>query len=137
MDAWMKKTLGGGLFALVALVAMYGDKFWQAAGGAVNFMVLLADKAPLGVGSFALSIALATFAQAFFAPFVRLKCAPSTQLVLSAIGLVIGLGAMTLQLRTLNGVLLGLMAGFASPFVYQLLAAAWGLALRASPESDP
>jgi hypothetical protein len=138
MDKWLRNTLGIGFGGLFVLLAANGEKFWQAAEGAVRFMVLLADKAPFGVGSFALALALGALAQAFLAPFVRLKCPASVQLVLMVIGFAFGCGAMVAQLPTLNGVLLGLMAGFAAPFFYQLLAAAFGLALRAtSPEMDP
>lgn len=138
MDKWLKSTLGIGFGGLIALVALYGDKFWTAGEGAVRFMALLADKAPLGSGSFALALALGTLAQAFLAPFVKLKCESSRQLVLMVVGLLFGLGVMVLQLPTLNGVLLGLMAGFIAPFAYQLLAVAWRLALRAAkPEPSP
>ena len=135
MDGWLKKTLGLGFGGLVALVALYGDKFWTAAEGALRFMTLLAAQAPLKVGSFFLALALAVLAQAFLRPFVRLKCPQSDQLLLSGVGLAFGVGVMALQLHTLNGVLLGLMAGFASPFVYQLLAAGFRLALRPRTEA--
>lgn len=123
MNAWLKSTLGISAAGLLALVALHGKAFIASLEAAFLFLFKLAHDAPLGVGSFALALSLAVVAQAFVARFIVVRCARSRDLIVAMLGLVIGTGVMWIQLHTLDGLLLGLLAGFMSPFAYLTLAA--------------
>lgn len=125
-----------GLAVLIA-VAANGKNLVAALEAAFLFMVTLADKAPLGLGSFALASALAVAAQAFLHKFASqlFPCSKSRDALYALAGFGIACSVMFLQLRTLNGLLLGLLAGFASPFLYQLTGGAWSLLV--GPPVDP
>lgn len=138
MNNWLKSTLGISGAGLFALIALHGGAFFEAMQGALIFMVKLAHDAPLGLGSFVLASALAVVAQAFVSRFAAsLPCPKSRELCTATLGLLIGTGVMYAQLRTLDGLLLGLLAGFSSPFVYLLIAAAVNLLLRSLRKSEP
>lgn len=130
LDKWFKGAAGIGIPGLIVLYATYGEKFTAALAASFVFLGKLAHDAPLGVTSFLLALALATLAQAWLARFITVRCAASKQVILSGVGLAFGVGVMFLQLRTLDGLLLGLLAGFAAPFAYQCAAALAGLLRR-------
>lgn len=125
-----------GLAVMVALAAN-GTNLVKALEAAFLFMLKMGDKAPLGLASFALTMALAIGAQAFLHKFAGqlFPCSKSRDALYALAGFAIATSVMYLQLRTLNGLLLGLLAGFASPFAYQLAGGLWSLVV--GPPVDP
>jgi Na+/glutamate symporter len=137
MNNWFKSTLGISGAGLIALIALYGKGFLDAVQAAFLFLFNLAQDAPLGVGSFALALALAVVAQAFVSRFAAtLPCPKSREFCTASLGLLIGTGVMWLQLHNLDGLLLGLLAGFSSPFVYLSIAAVVSLLARTLRKAD-
>jgi hypothetical protein len=131
MNDWIKNTLGISAAGLFVLLATHGEAVVDALLAAWIFLLKLASTAPMGLASFALALALAVAAQAYLQRIVAaLRCERSREVILSGASLAIGFAVMFLQLRTVNGALLGLLAGFSGPFAYQALAALVGLLRR-------
>lgn len=124
-----------GLAVLIAIAAN-GKNLIAAFEAAFLFMVTMSEKAPMGLGSFALASALAVMAQAFVYRYAnQLPCPRSRDFALGALALAIGTAVMYAQLPNLHGLLLGLLAGFSAPFLYQGASAVWTLIV--GPAVDP
>jgi len=107
-----------GLVALLTAVAMNGDKVLQVIIGTWLFLLKLSETAPLGLSSFLLALALAITSRPFLLRYLPpMPCHQSRDFVVDLIALAIGFGVMFAQLRTLDGALLGILAGFAAPLL--------------------
>lgn len=123
-----------GVVAILGAIALNGGKLVEVATGAWLFLLKLSETAPLGLSSFLLALALGVASRPFLLHYLPpMPCKASRDFVIDASALLIGLGVMFAQLRTLNGALLGLLAGFAAPLVAKAIGAAFGLAKRAQP----
>lgn len=128
MNKWLQSTLGVSAAALMVLLASNGKALVEALEAAWLFLMKLVETAPMGLASFAMALTMAVLAQAFIARLAdQLKCASSREVVKSAVSLLFGFAVMYLQLPTVKGALLGLLAGFAGPFAFQAVAALCGL----------
>lgn len=136
MNKWLQSTLGVSAAALLVLLASHGKSFIEALEASWVFLLKLVETAPMGLASFAMSLTMAVLAQAFIARVAeQLKCASSREVIRSAVSLLFGFAVMYLQLPTVKGALLGLLAGFAGPFAYQAVAALCGLIRPRKPEA--
>ena len=132
MKTGMKSALGVSAAGLFVVIAANGANFVNAMKAAWLFLVMLAATAPLGVSSFALASALAIAAQPFARRWLpHLRCPMSREFIVESLALCIGVGVMWVQLHTLNGLLLGLLAGFSAPYLQKGIAAGISLAWRA------
>jgi hypothetical protein len=133
VNKFFKSTLGVSLAGLIVLLATNGAALVNAALGAWQFLLTLADTAPLGLSSFVLALALAVAAQPFVRKWIapRVACLASREFVIESAALVIAIAVMWIQTRDLSGLLLGILAGFAAPYVQKALAALGALAYRA------
>lgn len=124
-----------GFIAIFAAVALNGKQVIEVALGAWLFLINISQSAPMGLSSFLLALALAIVSRPFLQRYTPTwKCPASRDFVIDFAALAIGFGVMYGQLRTLNGALLGILAGFAAPLISKGLGA--GLALlrgRVSP----
>lgn len=140
MNKFFKSTLGISAAGLLVLLAANGAALVDAALGAWQFLLTLADTAPLGLSSFVLALALAVAAQPFVRKWIapRVGCVPSREFVIESAALAIAVVVMWIQTRDLSGLLLGILAGFAAPYVQKALAALGALGYRAYVgEADP
>ncbi len=120
-----------GFAAVLAAIALNGARILEVASGAWLFLLNLSATAPLGLVSFLLALALGVASRPFFLHYLPpMPCKASRDFVIDASALVIGVGVMFAQLRTLNGLLLGLLAGFAAPLIAKALGALFGLTRR-------
>lgn len=118
--------------AVLGAIALNGARILEVAAGAWLFLLNLSATAPLGLVSFLLALALGVLSRPFLLHYLPpMPCKASRDFVIDASALVIGVGVMYAQLRTLNGLLLGLLAGFAAPLIAKALGALFGLARRA------
>jgi hypothetical protein len=117
-----------GLVALLTAVAMNGDKVLQVVVGTWLFLLKLSETAPLGLSSFLLALALAITSRPFLLRYLPpMPCRQSRDFVVDLIALAIGFGVMFAQLRTLDGALLGILAGFAAPLLAKGIGALIGM----------
>lgn len=131
MNNWIKSLFGVSGATLLVLIAMHGADLASSAKAAALFLYVLVERAPLGLASFLLASALGVLAQAFVERFANeLPCPKSRDFALALLALLIGVSVMWFQLKTFTGLLLGLIAGFSAPFLYQGVAALWNLAMR-------
>jgi len=130
----MNKTAtftSAGFIALFAAIALNGSKVIEVALGAWLFLLNLSETAPLGLSSFLLALSLAIVSRPFLLRYVPAwRCPASRDFVIDSAALAIGFGVMFGQLRTLDGALLGILAGFAAPLLAKGLAAVFGLVWR-------
>src|SRR5690606_36448825 len=133
MNNKIKNSIFGLLGAIIVGWTMYGTKSIEALHAAWLFLLGMSKEAPLGLSSFALSVAISVLAQLFmrrhFTPDNMPAATRST--VIDSAGVLIGLVVMYLQLSTTKGMLLGIMAGFVSPWVSRIVAALCGYISRA------
>ncbi len=117
-----------GIAAAVTLLATNGAALLEVVAGVWLFLLKLSDTAPLGLASFLLALGLGVLSRPFLLRYLPpMPCHSSREFVIDTAALVIGVGVMFGQLRTLNGALLGLLAGFAAPLVARGIAALWNL----------
>jgi hypothetical protein len=117
--------------AILGALALNGGKLVEVATGAWLFLLKLSATAPLGLSSFLLALALGVASRPFLLHYLPpMPCKASRDFVIDASALVIGCGVMFGQLRTLNGLLLGLLAGFAAPLLAKGLGALLGMTRR-------
>lgn len=117
-----------GIAAALTLLATNGAALLEVITGVWLFLVKLSDTAPLGLASFLLALGLGVASRPFLLRYMPpMPCRQSRDFVIDTAALVIGVGVMFAQLRTLNGALLGLLAGFAAPLVARGIAALWNL----------
>lgn len=117
-----------GVVAAITLIAANGKQMLEVVVGTWAFLERLSETAPLGVWSFALALSLGVLSRPFLVKyFPALPRAKTRDFLIDVSALVIGLGVMYGQLRTLDGALLGLMAGFAAPLLAQGLAVLVGM----------
>ena len=142
MNGLAKSQLCTTVAGLIVLLAMYGAGFVEAMQASWLFLLKLADTAPLGLSSFALALALAIAAQPFLrkwvAPYVR--CEHSRDFIVESAALAIAVGVMWLQTRSLDGLLLGLLAGLSAPYMLKGIVAVAALSYRAyvgEPDARP
>lgn len=120
-----------GVVAILGALALNGGKLVEVATGAWLFLLKLSATAPLGLSSFLLALSLGVASRPFLLHYLPpMPCKASRDFVIDASALVIGCGVMFAQLRTLNGLLLGLLAGFAAPLIAKALGALFGLTRR-------
>jgi hypothetical protein len=132
MNNFFKSTLGISAAGLLVLLAANGAALVAAAGGAWTFLLTLAHTAPLGLSSFALALALGIAVQPFLRKWLPdLGCHASREFLIESAALTIGILVMWGQLRTLGGLLLGILAGLMAPYAQKGLAAVGGLLYRA------
>lgn len=121
------------VIAVLGAIALNGGKLVEVATGAWLFLLKLSETAPLGLSSFLLALALGVASRPFLLHYLpAMPCKASREFVIDLSALVIGVGVMFAQLRTLNGLLLGLLAGFAAPMLARALSALFGLTRRIS-----
>lgn len=132
MNGGVKSVFGVSLAGLFIVLAANGAAFVQAAQAAWLFLLNLSTTAPLGVSSFFMASALAIVSQPFLRKWLpHLRCPMSREFIIESAALAIGVGVMWAQLHTLNGLLLGLLAGFSAPYIQKGIAACIALAARA------
>lgn len=125
-----KNVLGVSLAGLFVLFAMHGVGFFTSAEAGLLFADKMLEGAPLGLWSFLLALGLGVASRPFLLKWTpELECPVSRDLLIDVAAVAIGIGVMWGQLRTLNGLLLGCLAGFTAPYLYKaghaLIAVAW------------
>jgi hypothetical protein len=141
MKGPVKSLLGISGAGLIVLLAVNGAAFVEAMQAAWLFLLKLAATAPLGLSSFvlasALAIAMQPFVRKWIAPVVH--CKASHDFIVESCALAVGVGVMWLQTRSLDGLLLGVLAGLSAPYMLKGLTALWLLGMRAYsgvPDAD-
>lgn len=135
MNTWIKSTFGLSAAALLVLWATNGKDFIASIHAAWLFLLALSSEAPLGLGAFFLSLALAVFAMLFLRRHLPVDT-HARALMIDIAGLLVGWGAMWVQMPTPFGTLLGLLAGFASPVAGRAVSALTHL-VRPRPTTNP
>ena len=140
MNAVAKSTVGMSLAGIVVLLAMYGAAFWSALEAGWLFLLKLADTAPLGLTSFLMALEMAIAVQPFLRKWVapHVHCQDSRDFLVESAALAVGVLVMWAQTRSLQGLLLGLLAGLLAPYLLKGITATLLLAYRAYVgERDP
>lgn len=133
------------LTTIVILFAMHGKNVGEALMSLWLVMVAFSKDAPLGLSSFLLSLAMATFSQPFLRKWLPLlDHREARRFIIDASAIGIGFAIMWVQLRTLPGLMLGILAGLAAPPIAKAGSAIWALVGRSlvlmasqDPEQDP
>lgn len=134
-----KAAAGITITTLLAIVAAVGANLKGIAEG-INglWLVLLAfsEKAPLGLTSFLLALALAMLVLPPWRFIVRRHFAAIEadaelrRFIAGSIALFVGTATMFAQLHSLQGLLTGILAGLLAPWLLQGLQALWNLGAR-------
>jgi hypothetical protein len=134
MNNWLKSTIGVSLAGFIIILAANGAAFFEALQAGWLFLLKLGASAPLGLSSFLLALAMAVAAQPFLRKWLpqHVRCIESREFLIESIALAIGIGVMYGQLRTLNGLLLGILAGLLAPYLQKGIAMLVALSLRAT-----
>ena len=118
MNDTFKSIFGISVAGLFALIAMNGGQFVESCKAAWIFLLDIAANAPMGLASFILALALGVVTQASLQHWVpRAANRALRQFAIESSALGVGIGVMWMQLHTLNGLLLGLLAGFMAPWM--------------------
>jgi ABC-type spermidine/putrescine transport system permease subunit II len=119
-----KAITGVSLAGVVALFALYGEKFWESARAAWLFLLQITQTAPLGLASFFAALMLGTMTclalDRWLPPF---KNNHTRRVLQEMSGLAVAVGLSWLQLHQLNGLLFGVLAGLMAPLVARMLLA--------------
>lgn len=119
--------------ALVTLLAANGKALAESAHAIWLFLISLSSDAPLGLSSALLALGISCGVQAFLRYHWRATTSAAWRtFAVDSLGVGIALGVMWLQLRTMNGALLGVMVGFMAPWVSRGVAAGACLSWRAA-----
>lgn len=127
----------GAVVALLGAIGANATPIVEAIKAAWSFFGEAMAGAPLGTGSFLLSLVLAVVSQPFLKKWVpHLKCPLSRDFIIESAALVIATVTLWAQMQGLGAVqrlyalILGLIAGFCAPYVHKGIAALIGLAGR-------
>lgn len=130
MNNWVKSTLGVSLGGIFVLIATNGDAFFKSISAGWLFLLQLTEEAPLGLSSFLLAFALAVATQPFLRRYLpQMEDDIARAFLIDSAAIVIGVAVMWLQMRTLDALLLGMLAGFTAPWAYRGICAAITLAV--------
>lgn len=123
-----------GIGAALALLAANGAQVLQLVEGTWLFLGKLSDTAPLGVASFGLALAFGVLTRPLLQKYLPLCTDHPTrrEAAVDLAAVVIGAAVMFGQLRTLDGLLLGILAGLLAPQLAKVIAVLWGI--RKGPE---
>ena len=122
MNDTFKSLFGASLAGLFALFAMNGEEFFASCKAAWLFLLHMTSSAPLGLSSFVLALALGVVTQASLHHWIpRWDNRAMRQFVIESTALAVGVGVMWLQLHSLDGLLLGLLAGFMAPWIQKAI----------------
>ena len=124
MNDKLKAVFGVGFAGFIALVAMYGKPFLDALQGLPLVLQAFAKSMPLGVGSFFMSLALAGFSYEFAVRWLPCRAdGRRPYFAAETVALVVGV-AVTCVLQgrgaapaMLKAVMLGILAGYAAPWI--------------------
>ncbi len=99
--------------------------------GLWKFLILMTSTAPLGVWSFLIAVIF----PAIFPRWLDRRLPDewhraSRDVIVETIALVFGILLAWLPWQTLNGFLVGIMAGFMSPYLTKVWLAGWGIIFR-------
>lgn len=115
-----KTVTGTTLAGLFVLFALHGTGFFESAQAGLIFAGRLTEGAWLGFWSFLLALALGIASRPFLLKWTPdFECPLSRDLLIDAAAVLIGIVVMWGQHRTLNGLLLGMLAGFTAPYLYK------------------
>jgi predicted membrane protein len=116
MGSTFKTVTGISLGGLFVLFSLHGNEFFRSVENAFNFLYAISAKAPLGVGSFVMSLFAATLLWLAMQKWIaetRNRWSRSWLIdLLTALG---GAYVAYMQLPTSNGILFGVMAGLCAP----------------------
>lgn len=137
MNNWMKSTLGVTLAGIVVLLATYGKQLAEAFNALWLFLLAMSESAPLGLASFAVALSIATLSRYYLRKWTpTLKCPLSRDFVVDMATLLVGMTVALVQMWNggaadrMSALWLGIGAGLAAPFLYNGLAAVFGLMAR-------
>ncbi|MDR7193363.1 hypothetical protein [Luteimonas terrae] len=125
--SYVKPSLYAAAAAMLAAVATHGKGFVESLHAAWLFLRLVSADMPLGLASFLLALGLSTLVVASLRTHVPHSArfpAHARTLGIEAFVLLVGIVTMYVQLPTLLGVLLGVVAGLGGPLMHRMVAAA-------------
>lgn len=106
--------------AVLAALAAHSGKIIEALRGLWLLMVDWTSKSPLGLASFFLALGMCVLVSAFLDYWLaRVRCSDSRLFVAALAGISSALGVMWIQMATLQGLMLGVMAGLAGDLVFR------------------
>lgn len=117
MNNPVKAITGMSAAGLFVLFGLHGSAFFKSAGNALDFLVAISAKAPLGLASFFASVAASTIlwlALQRWIPETRNRWSRSFAIDVIAAGA--GAWAAYMQQPTSNGLLWGVLAGFIATY---------------------
>lgn len=106
--------------AVLAALAAHSGKIVEAMRGLWLLMVDWTSKSPLGLGSFFLALGMCILVSSFLDYWLaRIRCPDSRQFVAAIAGISSALGVMWIQMASLQGLMLGVMAGLAGDLLFR------------------